>query len=360
MIAVFYGKDDFSAHEALGALRRELEVEGLLPESIDRVEGESARPDELLAACRTLPFLSPKRLVIVRGLLGRFEMRGRGRGGAKALGPWAAFAEGLRSLPETTVLVFIDGDVGASNPLLKALRPPAGVREFKRLPQAQLAGWIIERAAGHGVALEARAVATLAALVGPDLGLLDSELQKLAVYANGERVTEADVRSLVSAAREPSVFAMADAVVEGRTRDAADLVQRLLVDGEAPQYLLAMIARQYRLLLRTRDALDRGVRAPEIGARLQVQGFVAQRLLQQAPAYFIEALRRAYRRVLEADLSIKRGIYDEETALQLLVQELAALTRGGASPAGRRGYSTPPGGRPPAPSGAGRAGSGKR
>ncbi|OGO49440.1 MAG: DNA polymerase III subunit delta [Chloroflexi bacterium RBG_16_68_14] len=334
MIAVFYGKDDFSAHEALDELKRELDSdpspEGLADNAV-QVDGASARPDELLALCQTVPFLSARRLVIVRGLLGQFEgagRRGRRRSSEAVLGPWEAFVEGLPTLPESTVLVFLDGKLDPKNPLLQALsflkEGLAQVREFKPLPQAGLAGWINRRAQRYGVSLEARAVAALAGLVGNHLWTLDSELQKLAAYADGRPVAEEDVRSLVSLARDPSVFAMADAVIEGRPRDAAELLQRLLADGKSPQYLLTMVARQYRLLLLTKELLQRGARPPEISARLQVQGFVIQRLLQQAPSYTIDRLRGAYRRLLEADLSVKRGVFDDETALQLLLFELAA------------------------------------
>lgn len=332
MIAVFYGKDDFSAHEALDELKRELDsdpsTEGLADNAV-QVDGAGARPDELLALCQTVPFLSAHRLVIVRGLLGRFEgagRRGRRRASEAALGPWEAFVEGLPTLPESTVLVFLDGELRPQNPLLQALSLlKAQVREFKPLPPGELAGWINRRAQRYGLSLEARAVAALAGLVGNHLWTLDSELQKLAAYADGRSITEEDVRSLVSLARDPSVFAMADAVIEGRPRDAAELLQRLLAEGEPPQRLLAMVARQYRLLLLTKELLERGARPPEISARLQVQGFVIQRLLKQAPAHTIDRLRGAYRRLLEADLSVKRGVFDDETALQLLLFELAAL-----------------------------------
>ena len=362
MIAVFYGKDDFSAREALDALKAELDTDGMLSDSAVRVEGPSARPDELLALCQTTPFLSASRLVIVQGLLGRFEGAGRRRRRRTKdveLGPWEAFADGLRGLPETTALVFLDGELRPQNALLQALRPLADVREFKPLPQGEIASWIKRRAERLGVSVEARAIAALAGLVGNHLWTLDSELQKLAVYAGGAQITEEDVRSQVSLARDPNVFAMVDAAIEGRPRDAATLLQRLLADGEPPQRLLTMIARQYRLLLLTKELLAQRLRGPEISARLQVQGFVVQRLLKQAPAYTIERLRLAYRKLLEADLSVKRGIYDDETALQLLLLELAGLA-GATPPGGRPGYNRPPGGRGPAPSGAVTAQSGRR
>ncbi len=317
------------------------------------VAGASARPDELLLQCQTVPFLSEHRLIVVRDLFGRFESAGGRRRGRRPkqdnpLGPWQDFVEALPELPETTALVLLDGEVRPQNPLLQALRPLAEVREFKPLRQNDVAAWIGGRAKRYDLVLDARAVATLAALVGTHLGILDSELQKLAVYANDRQVTEEDVRSLVSLAREPNVFAMADAVIEGRARDAAELVQRLLADGESPQRLLAMIARQYRLLLLAKELLEQRVRPPEISTRLQVQGFVIQRLLKQAPGYTIERLRQAYQRLLEADLSVKRGVYDEETALHLLIFELAGA-RAATPPDGRRGYSRPPAGRGPAP-----------
>ncbi len=343
MIYVFYGKDEFGAHEALAALRRELDQDGFLDDNTTRVEGASAKPDELLLVCQTLPFLSARRLVVVEGLLGRFDTGGRPRragatrrrrGTDEALAKWEEFAAALKELPESTALVFLDGDVTAGNPILALLKPLAQVREFPALKQAELAAWINQRAAHHGINLQARAVATLAALVGTQLRLLDSELQKLATFAGGRQVTEEDVRSLVSLAREPNVFALADAVIEGRAREAADLLQRLLADGEAPQRLLTMLARQYRQLLLTKEMLERRVRGPEISARLGAPGFVVQRLLRQAPAHRMGGLRQAYHKLLDADLSVKRGIFDDETALQLLVVELASLARPARAGAG--------------------------
>ncbi|MEX2158718.1 MAG: DNA polymerase III subunit delta [Dehalococcoidia bacterium] len=352
MIAAFYGKDSFRAREALAEFVREIDTDGMISDNTTRVEGASTRPNELLALCQTIPFLSSKRLVIVEGLLARFESAGRGRRGAPRkgraadLGDWQLFVDGMAELPDTTVLVFLDAGIAAKNPLLAALPKGMKAQEFKPMPQGELAAWIVQRAPRYGLVLQPRATAALAGLVGNDLQVLDSELQKLAAYANGQPVTEEDVRALVSLARAPSVFAMADAVIEGRAQDAATLVQRLLADGEAPQLLLSMIARQYRMLLLTKELLDRRVRPAEIGTRLGVQSFVMQRLLQQAPGHTLERLQHAYRRLLEADLSIKRGVFDDETALQLLVVELATAAR--PSPGAGRGYSRPPAGPGPA------------
>ncbi len=340
MIKIYYGEDTFSAAEALDSLRREIDTDGTLTDATTRIDGRTADPGELLSVCQTMPLLGGARLVVVDGLLSKFEtVRAPRRRKAPAkkqdaaaaddgpLGKWQAVVDALPSLPESTTLVFLDAKLSATNPLFKAVTQHADVHEFGKLKKADLAGWIRERAELYGAVLDGRAVAVLADLAGDSLAALDSELRKLATYAGGSPITETDVRTLVSQARDPNIFAMADAVVEGRLRDAVDLVRRLLADGESPQRLLTMVARQYRLLILAKGLLEQGVRPPQIASRLRVPPFAIQRLLQQAPRYSIEQLRRAYARLLEADLHVKRGVFDDETALQLLLAELAALGR---------------------------------
>ena len=356
MIKIIYGEDTFRAHEALEELRREIESTDALGGSSTELGGATVRPEELLNASQTMPLLGGRRLIIVRGLLERFE----GRRGSKRrktkndeaqdvspLGDWQAVVDALNDLPESTVLALIDGKIGARNPLFAALNKNADVLQFAELKKGELAGWIRERAELYGARLEGRAIAAMADLVGADLWTIDSELRKLATYAGDDVISEANVRSMVSQVREANAFALADAIVEGRAEQAIALFQRLLADGDAPLRLLALIARQYRLLIQARELLDQRLKPAEIGNRLGVHGFVAQRILQQAPPYSAGQLRSAYGRLLEADLSIKRGIYNEQTALELLIFELANAVP--SRRPDRSGYSRPPSGRGPAP-----------
>ena len=366
MIRLFFGEDTFRAHEALEELRREVETGGGLGGTSTEIDGPSARPEELLNASQTMPLLGGQRLIIVRGLLGRFEgKRGARRKKAQddeqatsALGDWQQVADSLPALPESTLLVFVDGKLGARNPMLAEVRKVAGVQQFDELGKGELAGWIMDRAELYGARLEPRATAAMAELIGGDLWTIDSELRKLATYAGDDAVSEDAVRELVSQVREANAFALADAIVEGRAEAAIKLFQQRMADGDSPLRLLALIARQYRLLIQAKELQAQNVRPADIGKRLGIHSFVAQRILQQAPPYSIEQLRAAYARLLEADLSIKRGIYNDETALELLIFELANAPASRRS--GRQGYNRPQTGRGRAPSTAATGSSGIR
>jgi DNA polymerase-3 subunit delta len=182
------------------------------------------------------------------------------------------------------------------------------------------------RAQDQGVDISPTAAKLLAELVGNKLWVLAGELDKLAAYAQGRRIEGADVKALVSAAREVNVFAMVDAVVERRAPAALRLLRQQVAEGAQGGYLLAMVVRQYRLIIQAKELSQSGITTPEIGQRLGIgSNFVLQRVLDQADRYTLSRLKAAYRRLLEADESVKRGRYNEELALELLVHDRARI-----------------------------------
>ena len=161
-------------------------------------------------------------------------------------------------------------------------------------------------------------------LAGNDLWTIDNELRKLATYADGGAIGEDDIRQLVSHVREANAFHLMDAVVEGRANDAVKLLQQLLADGESPLRLLALLSRQYKLLILAKELQGGGVRQAEFAKRLGVHSFVGQRILQQLSAFTYEQLRDAYRRLLEADL---RNLgWDVLTVWECETRDMVALT----------------------------------
>lgn len=333
VLYILHGRDDFSRREELGRIKASLDSDGMLVSNTDVLDGREVTPEQLTTICDTVPFLASHRLVVVEGLLRRFESSDRPRRGARApRGPgpdlerWLSLAEYVQRLPASTTLVLLDDELSPDNPLFQALRPHAQVIEFPRIGDRRLLSWILERAQKDGLDISPPAARLLADLVGDNLWVLVSELDKLAAYAQGRRIEGADVKALVSEARDVNVFAMVDAIVEKRPPVALRLLRRQIDDGRDAGYLLAMITRQYRLIIQAKELSLSGLTAQEIGQRLGIGSeFVLRRVLDQADRYSLSRLKTAYRRLLEADEAVKRGRYNEELALELLVHDLARL-----------------------------------
>lgn len=327
--------DDFFGSERLAELKRSFTPPDLLDLNTTVLDGQKLTLRELAEACEAVPFLAPRRLVIVHRLATRFEIKrpeaeadrdDSGRDSARKA-EMQQFCRYMASVPETTVLALVEpSPVQATNPLLKAVEEARGeVVGPRALRDAELEEWIIDRVRRRGGRISSSAAAQLAAFVGPKLRALDGELEKLIVHAGGQVITESDVASLVSAAREASVFAMVDALGLRNTKVALRLLHELLNEGEPPIRLLAMIIRQFRLLLQISEMQSHGCARQEIAAELRLRSFVVPRMFNQVEKFSLQQLEAIYHRLLEADLSIKTGRADPITALDLLTVELTRV-----------------------------------
>jgi DNA polymerase-3 subunit delta len=329
LIYVLIGEDSFSTRQALEEIKGGLGDTTLLAANTTTLDGQQLTLNQLRAAAETAPFLAEKRLVIVPGLLQRYEARAKtGRGRKKAPGndqpdELKAIAAYIPQMPDSAVLVLTDSGISPGNSLLKGASDRAVVRSFPLLRGKKLQQWIQQHLKKKGDSASPQAVDLLARLIGGNLWTMASEIEKLALFTAGRRIEEEDVRLVVSQGQEANVFAMVDAILELKTKTAQQLLQQLLQKGAAPVYLMAMLSRQLQLIVRARELRNQGKTEAEIQTRLGLASeFALRRTLEQAGHYRLERLKGVYHRLLETDLSVKTGQRDGELALTILIAEL--------------------------------------
>ncbi|MBT9165443.1 MAG: DNA polymerase III subunit delta [Chloroflexi bacterium] len=325
MVYILYGEDNFSIKESLTKIKADCGGAELGESNAVRFEGGKVSLNELVSTCNTMSFLAPKRLVMVEGLLTRFEPGGGRRDQSPELKDWGALAGHVVNMPESTVLVLVDGKLSRANPLLRKLSPLANIREYVPLKGTELQNWIRTRVVGKGCEISPSALRLLTDLIGNNLWILSNEIDKLSLHAREGRIEEDDINSLVSYARESNIFAMVDAIVQRRLGEASRLTHQLLDEGSAPPYLLYMMTRQFRLLIQARKLMADGLPVSAIGGKIgETIDWRLEKLLRQARGYSLERLEESYRRLLHTDLSIKTGTVDGALALDLLITDLCA------------------------------------
>jgi len=315
---VFHGSDEFTCAETVAELRQRLAASGMADLNTTFLDGRTTTLAELRQACGALPFLSDRRLVIITGLLTRLQREG-GR-----------FLEGLLELlprlPETTRLIFIeDRSLAADHPVVRlAQRHERGyVRQFEPPSADALPRWIAQRTHRHGGRIAPEAAARLAQVIGTDLRLLDQEIQKLVTHAGPEReITLEDVARLVPYVQQSVVFDLVDALGRRDGPTAASTLQGLLDGGEHPMGILAMVVRQFRLLILVKELRQMGENAASIARILNLHPYPARKLFAQSANFTMAQLEQVYRHLLEVDLEIKSGELAPEVALDLLVAGL--------------------------------------
>lgn len=331
MIHVLYGADDFSIHEALSEIKMSLGELSMPEANTSYMYGVKLRPEELQAAVQAMPFFGNQRLVIVHGLLGRFEAEEKRFTAKKATKAQEknvqlhqTLAETINSAPDSTKIVLVDGDIGKTNILLKILAPKADIRVFPPLKGLQLETWTRKRVEKAGGKIDEEALKVLIRLVGSDLWVMHSEIEKLVLYAADRKINTADVQKLVGLSRETSIFTLVDAIIEGRLNLAQQSMSELMDVGAVPNYILVMLARQLRLLVRAKELKSNSQSENAIQSALGLSDFPFRKTLDQSTRYSMTCLRDFYHRLLETDLHIKTGKYDDGLALTLLVSELCS------------------------------------
>jgi len=337
MLHILYGGDSFSINQALEQIKANMGEMEMLAVNTTRLSGDHLSLAELRNNCSAAPFLALHRLVIVGGLLGRFNpgkkepqpRKSSKKGTARArsaLGEWEGLTSYVSQMPASTELVLVEKMIKGNNPLMKKLSPLADAKEFPLLKGNKLREWVRQRVREEGGKISPQAVSSLADLVGGDLWIMQSEIEKLLLYSQGRIVSEGDVTQLVSYARETSIFALVDAIVEGHLGVAQKVLQQLYLEGDSSIHILVMITRQFRLIALAKD-LEPGLPPSQIQHRLGLSpGYALEKTLAQARGYSLQGVKRAYDKLLETDLAIKTGTYDsdDQLALEFLVTELCA------------------------------------
>lgn len=184
--------------------------------------------------------------------------------------------------------------------------------ECKAPPEARLIKWLSTLARErHGARLEREAAESLVEIVGPELGLIDQELAKLAASSTGSPIGAELVKQLVGGWRVKTAWDMLDAAVEGRTRDALVELDRLLLSGENQIAILGQIAatlRRFAAATRFVEQSESSGGRANLRQALEIAGvkpFVMQKTEAQLRRLGRHRAGSIYRWLLDADLALK-------------------------------------------------------
>ncbi|MCB9778371.1 MAG: DNA polymerase III subunit delta [Alphaproteobacteria bacterium] len=177
-----------------------------------------------------------------------------------------------------------------------------------------------DRAARLGVTLDPAAARLLVELSGRDLGRLDMELQKAAAWVGGAGTIDAAVvEATCSVVAEAEIWALTGALAAHDADAALAATHRLLEDGAAPHYLMAMLAWQFRQLLLLQDCLRQGRDPKTVGLRMQWQARkAAEQTLRRHPL----SEERILARLARANHQLNRARAGDRRVFEGLVLDL--------------------------------------
>lgn len=228
-------------------------------------------------------------------------------------------------LAENVYLFVAPGKIKKTHPLAKTLQRLAEkVEEFPKIDEGSLRAFAkkeLERIDGR-MSFSGGTLELLLSLVGTDTARLVQELEKLALYKEGEVIDENDVRALVSddRSREKVVFEALDALGRGQKEAALLLFREEAAKADGVYGILALCAWQVRKLLAIREVTDNGLsQAGEIARSLKLPPFAVERALRSIRDFPQPRLKKGLIFLSDLDVQMKQGEIAPEVALDLFV-----------------------------------------
>lgn len=319
-VTALVGSDRGLARRALRALTDAAGIDLHTPDALF-LDGRSARLEDAAGALMHPPWSQPRRLVILWDL-----PLVPATGDLSLLDQWASQPRS----PGDGWLILWAPEADRRLRTVKELEQRGRVTRVDPMDARQATETLVELAGQEGGGIHRKAAAMVVQMVGTGFDALEQEIRKLLAFTQGAPVTEDDVALATTGTPGLSVFRLTESVAERRLAESLKVLGGLLDAGESAIGLLALLAREFRLLGRTKALL--AASQPLTG--LGLPSFVTGRLSRAAPKWEADEVRGAFRLLLEADRRLKTGGRPRLTLELLLVDLLGAAHTKTARPKG--------------------------
>lgn len=269
---------------------------------------------EVLDELRTAPFLTERRVVLVKG------------------------ADKFISENRLLLEKYFDNPCLTGILILTVTTWPAKTKLAKKLPRVgklfsitqpkpwQLPSRLIEYAAdAHDKNLAKDAAELLIELTGDELGRLYGEIDKLALFADAEKtITPQHIELLIGHNRLFNAFAVIDACLIGNAAQAVDRLRNMFTEDKSAEHtVVGAFAFHLRRMFNAKALLEKGIRQTDIANRLRMW-HNKDVLFAQLRKLSLKQLGSNLQQLAATDYAIKTGQTKPQVAIEQLVLKLTA------------------------------------
>lgn len=270
-------------------------------------EGKDTKVEEIIDLAETLPFFAPRRVIIIENS-GWFQ-----KGGDR-------MAEYLPSLPDTSYFIFVEAQIDKRSRLYKAVNKQGRVCEFAPQNEQTLSRWILGMLKKEDKNITASDLQFFLERTGTEMSHIKTEMEKLLCYTMDKtQITREDIEQICTKRVQNQIFDMINAMADRQQKRALQLYYDLLTLKEPPMRILALIGRQFNLLLQVKELNQKGYSGQVISEKTGLHGFLVGKYVKQASRFKMEELREALEACVEADENVKTGKMQDVMSVEILI-----------------------------------------
>lgn len=288
------------------------------------IDGKDMGFDNVLNACETLPFMSEKKLVVVKDIV---QLMDKDESIDKKLGSYVEELDGYLSL----ILVDKSNEIKKTTKLYKTIKKLGGVVEYPKLKGNDLNKWTESILKKYKKKLS---TANLSYFIqkstyseyGSEKTLydLENELLKLINYTLEDEISRDNIDLVLIKTLDTNIFNLLSSINRKDSDSALKIFNEMHISNEPIPRIIFMIVRQLRLMLGYKLYREKGYTEGKIQEKLGVRSsFEFGRIARESSSFTELQLKKSLEYILEIDVKQKTSSYDEKLALEILIIKLA-------------------------------------
>jgi DNA polymerase III subunit delta len=273
--------------------------------ALERIDAEESDFRAVLDVVQGVPFLSERKMVVVRGL--------------SNLKPSKEQTEQIiSSIPESTDLIIYEPLTDKRTTFYNTLKSKTQFEEYENLDGVELSKWLVASAKEIGGELSLADARFMIERVGTNQALLASELEKLVLYS--PKISRLSIELLVEPTPQSKIFDLLDAAFSGNKERALNLYDDQRAQKVEPQAILAMLAWQLRLLALAKHG--QGKSSVQIAKEAGLSPYPVGKAQGLASKISAESLSQMVDEALDIDVRGKTTSLDMDEALRTYITTL--------------------------------------
>lgn len=312
MYKLFHGKDSFLSFKE--AQKEYNKLVNQNPEFESHViDAETTTPENIVELYQTSSLFSPGKVIFIKRMY-------KSPHKDELITNVLEFLE--NKIDNSHLLFWEDQKIRATTKYYKFFNKNKSLFESPNLNKRTFISWASKEAQAHALTINNELLTILAQKTNYQSERFINELEKLKLTEK-KKITADMVQDLSVDTLQNDIWELIDTInTPNRQKKAIEITDRLLSQQIDPNFILAMITRNTRLLIQVKSLYESGNGNKEISSYLKIPPFTVPSLLNSARNQTDESLMKIYSRLYNLDFEIKLGNIEPRLGLTLLVSKL--------------------------------------
>ncbi len=332
-VYLFYGEEEYMIDCFVDKIKETFIPKEMESLNLNILDGSSADLKTIYNACETLPFMSDKRIVIIKNL----NIFSRKSGSSKDeivlnKNDIKKLEKYLSDLANYICIIFVEKGKKADKGkrIVKKINQMGGLVEFDKLKGRDLDNWIEKSFSEQGKKISRYNINYFIQMSSyfdknydKTLYDLKNEIIKLSNYVGSRKeVTKEDIENIVAKALEKNIFRLLNSISEKNVDGSLKIFNEIYLSNEPIPLILHMIIRQFRLLLMYKILKNKGYDDNISSKKMKVKFYEFNKLKNYSRNFSIDQLEKALNHCLEVDKIIKTSSANERLIMEMLLINL--------------------------------------